>query len=411
MTSRSALLIVVFGGLAFVPRVDAQNDRPQSVRLDAAGQAVERVKARYFAMDYIGGATEATRLLKEFPASRRLAAWRVANLARIQRPKDAEAAIAALLAGNKNDPWSYFARALVQEYSSAGTEAEILQTSLEAYRRAPLDPDIIWLRALSLANNGQAAHALALIDSTARRGPLSQPMITLRATAMFAKANVGPKLDQAIADSAMALYAGARASDTTDVTANTFAASRLLNVGRIDEAYALAKRGVALSPLSLPAHETYWRAVDGLKGRTQAARDSEVVADVERLLNRQGTEPTVLLSAAQQYGAHRMPDRAREMETRVLAADPTSMPAEIVLMNRYRALRAALHDTTSRDTASYRRALWAVVDRPTHQNDRILGDAYRSLFEVTDSTRPGGSSSTRASWIPIARMRCCTLRS
>jgi hypothetical protein len=130
-----------------------------------------------------------------------------------------------------------------------------------------------------------------------------------------------------MADSAFALYARARANDSTDATANTFAASRMLNSGRTAEAYTLAKRGVELSPLSLAARETYWRAIDGLKDRTQAGRDSEVIADVERLLQTRGTEPTVLLSASHQFESHRMPARAREMETRVLAVAPTSASA------------------------------------------------------------------------------------
>ena len=385
MTPRSLALIVVVGGLTLAPRARAQNDRARSVSLDAAAQAVELVKARYLAMDYIGGAAEADRLLKQFPTSRRLAAWRVANLARINKPKEADAAVAALLM-NKNDPWGWFARTFVQEYSAGSTAAEVLQTSLEAYRRAPLDPDVVWLRAFALANNDQGTHALALIDSAAARGRLSQTMVTLRATALFAKANVGLKTDQAMADSSFALYARARASDTTDAAANTFAASRMLNSGRTAEAYALAKRGAELSPLSLPARETYWRAIDGLKDRTQAGRDSEVIADVERLLQTRGTEPTVLLSASHQFESHRMPARAREMETRVLAVAPTSASAEWVHVNRYRAVAEALRDSTSRDTAAYLRALWAFVDRPTHVQDRLIGDAYRNLFAYTDST-------------------------
>ena len=65
-----------------------------------------------------------------------------------------------------------------------------------------------------------------------------------------------------------------RQNDPQDVSAHTFAASRLLSMGRTMEAYDLAKRGAALSPLSLTAHENYWRAIDGIKDRPQAERDA-----------------------------------------------------------------------------------------------------------------------------------------
>jgi hypothetical protein len=40
-------------------------------------------------MDYAGGVEEADRLIVQFPRSRELAAWRVANLARVDRPQEA----------------------------------------------------------------------------------------------------------------------------------------------------------------------------------------------------------------------------------------------------------------------------------------------------------------------------------
>ena len=60
--------------------------------------------------------------------------------------------------------------------------------------------------------------------------------------------------------------------------------------------------------------------------------------------------------------------------------------AEWVFVSRYRAVQKQLHDSTSRDSASYVRALWAFIDRPHHESDRMLGDAYRELYRVTDST-------------------------
>ena len=113
---------------------------------------VDRVRAKYFAMDYADGVAEADRLLKQFPASRELAAWRVANLARAQRPQEAKAAANALLAGNRADAWGWFALTLYNEYAADNpTSAEVLDASMQAYRRAPNDPAVVWLRAFALS--------------------------------------------------------------------------------------------------------------------------------------------------------------------------------------------------------------------------------------------------------------------
>jgi len=196
-------------------------------------------------------------------------------------------------------------------------------------------------------------------------------------------------MDAARADSAFAMFARARESDPTDASAHSFAASRLLNAGRNAEAYPLAKRGSELSPGSLAAHETYWRAADAQKELSQAARDTEVLNDVETLLQTRSNQPTVLASAARQFESRKNPERARQLEDRILAERPTSLSAEWVHVNRYRALDKSRRDTTTVDstlTRRYTASLWAFVDRPTHVRGRLLGDAYRQLFYLTDST-------------------------
>jgi hypothetical protein len=76
----------------------------------------------------------------------------VANLARVDRPREAEAAAKALLASNRNDPWGWFAQTFVGEYAAeSGDAADVLTSSLEAYRPAPGNPTIVWLRAFALS--------------------------------------------------------------------------------------------------------------------------------------------------------------------------------------------------------------------------------------------------------------------
>jgi tetratricopeptide (TPR) repeat protein len=384
---RTPLHTIVLVALALPIAARAQGDRPKGITIDLAAGAVAQVRGDYFKMDYVAGVADADKLLKRFPASRALAAWRAANLARISRPRETKAAADALLAANKNDPWGWFAQTVFLEYAAEDpSSAQALKASEQAYQLAPGDPDMQWVRAMALSGSGEAAGAVALIDSVSRRGPLPQQLRTLQATVTYSAASKGQKLDRARADSAFAIYSRVRATDSLDVTARTFAASRLLGTGRNTEAYDLAKAGVRLSPLALATHQTFWQAVIGVKERTQASRDSEIVADVDRLVAARGREPSVLSAAAGEYRTHGQPARAQETEERLLAVAPTSLPAEWVFVSRYRAAQKALYDSTSRDTAAYTRALWAFIDRPTHQSDRLLGDAYRELYYFSDST-------------------------
>jgi tetratricopeptide (TPR) repeat protein/peroxiredoxin len=369
----------------------AQTDRSAAITLDLAAGAVTRVKDMYFATDYARGVDEADKLLKQFPKSRELAAWRAANLARSERPSEARAAAKALLDANRNDPWGWFAQTLYLEYAGINYDAKpVLDASAEAYKRAPNHPSIGWLRAMALSAESGPRQALTLIDSIAQRGPLPVEMKNLRANALYNVATANPrKVDQALVDSALALYAEVRRTHPEDVAAHSFPGSRMLNLGRQMEAHALLKKATELAPTSVSAHQYYWSAIDGLKDRPQAERDAEALADVEMLLKARVDDPSVLSAAAGQYRARRQPERATALENRLLTVAPTSMSAEWTLVTRYRAMRKDVFDTTVKDPSlkpRYTQALWSFINRPTHESERMLGDAYRELFYLADST-------------------------
>ena len=361
------------------------------VTLSLADAAVARLRGAYFGMDYEGGAAEADRLVKQFPKVRELAAWRVANLARSDHPLEARRAADSLLAANRNDPWGWFARSLVLEYAGegGGSPAEVLAASADAIKRAPKNSDVIWLRALILNSESQSGQALALIDSALAAGRGTQQLKTLRANVLFELANVNRKRDDAKVEAAMTAYEESRKADPADVSAYIFPASRLLNVGRTAEAYDLAKQGAAMAPRALAVHELYWRAIDGRKDRPQAQRDTEALADVEALLKERGDVPNVLLRAASQYRSRKDSAKAAMLEERILRDHPASVSAEWVYVQRYRAIDAKLNESKGADTSlrpAYRVALWSFLDRQTHVRDRLIGDAYRQLFFLSDST-------------------------
>src|ERR1051325_160353 len=267
-----------------------------------APQAVEQLKAGYFSQDWIGAADEGARLVQRFPRARELRRWHAPTMARGEQEERAVAAADAMLAESRNDPWGWFAKTAALEYAGEGDQSKaILDASARAYKLAPLNPDVIWIRALALANTEQAAAALALLDSAAKRAPLSVEVQNMPAAALWSSATVARKGNQATRDSALAVYARVRAGDPSNATAHVVAASRLLSAGHTAEAYTLAKRGVELSPASLNAHRWLWNTLEGLKDRPQAERDAEMLADVESLLRLRPKTPPVLLAAARQF--------------------------------------------------------------------------------------------------------------
>ena len=390
MARKSIRAALVVSLTSAVP-LGAQTDKATGVQLGLVSAAVERVKSMYFAADFSRGAEEADRLVKQFPKSRELAAWRVANLSRADRPREAQTSAKTLLDANRNDPWGWFAQALFLEYAGVNYESKpILDASAEAYKRAAANPSIVWLRALALSAEGQSKQSLALLDSVEARGPLSAELLNLRGNALYNMGTANPRQrDQKLVDSALAIYAEVRRKYPDDVASHSFPGSRLANLGRQAEAYALLKRAKELSPTSVSTHQYYWSAIDGLKDRSQADRDAEALASAEALIRARGEDPTVLAAAAGQFKARKHDARAAALQEKILAIAPTSISAEWVHVNRYREMRKDIYDSTVKDPTlkpRYTAALWAFIDRPTHQSDRLLGDAYRELFYLADST-------------------------
>ena len=229
--------------------------RPASMSA-VADAAVEKLKGFYFATDYAAGIAAADSLIRRFPNSRELAAWRTANMARGDLGPEAIEAANVMLRANRNDPWGWFAKAIALEFGGQGDEAaEILAASLEAYKRAPRDPDVVWLRALALNGNRQAVASLALLDSVAKREQLTPAQQMVQAGALDATANVAGKTNAPRRDSALALFARIREANPQNTSAFVQSASRLLGAGRTAEAVSAGRiaAGVRTRQEGLPA--------------------------------------------------------------------------------------------------------------------------------------------------------------
>ncbi len=354
----------------------------------AAGNLADRLRSFSYALDYSSGVATARANARQLRNSRALA-WYALLLARSDQARSALALADSLLAADRRSAWSWFARTAALGYGYRDSSAAAVTASAAMYRRAPRHPDVVWLRAATLMYEGQPAAAIAVVDSFLARTPASVPHLGLRAKAAYDLANLSRPPNQAQKDSAIALWAWVRSLDSTDLEAWFAPGNRLLNDGRIEEGTALLSRAAELAPDFPWINQEYWRALRTLHIRHPERARAVALPGIERVLEARGSDPGVLGMIAWEYGKFGMPEAQRAMEDRVLRDHPRSAEAEWVLVSRYRAVDSMRRDTTVRDPAlknTYRHLLQEFVARPTHVNQRLLGETYIELFHLADST-------------------------
>ncbi len=341
-----------------------------------------------YAMDYAGGVAEARAHAREL-SDPRARAWYVLLLARDQETAASLALADSMMAADPSSVWSWFAKAAALGYhafadSSAAAEA----ASDSAYRRAPLDPDVVWVRIATLMNDNKVKDVIPIVDSFLIHDPTSARFVVIRANATWFLGSQLRPPSQAMRDTAESLWAKARSLDSTDVRAWGVAGAYLADAGRLDEGCALLRRAADLAPRSEYMNADYWRALRSRYAQDLEKAKAEALPGIERVLAARGSDPAVLGAISDEYEAFRMPEQRRALQDRILREHPASAAAEWVLVARYRVVRSAMQDTTARDSLKgpYRQLLRAFIDRPAHFNERLLGDAYRELFFLTDST-------------------------
>ena len=356
----------------------------------AADHLADRLSDFNYAADYAGGVTEARAKPAILHSNPRARAWLALLLARDDQPRAALALADSILAADRRTPWGWFARAAALAYGFQDSADAAMEANTAMYRLAPRHRDVVWLRLAGLANANRTAEVVALADSVLAVSPNMTRVMVLRANATWTLAERTRPPDQSRRDSAVALWARARTLDSTDVQAWSAAGSRLGNAGRLDEGLALLRRATQLAPHSMGVHRSYFLALrTRYPGRPEQARN-DAAADLARLAAARGSDPAVLGMLATEYDQFRMPDELRAAEDQLLREYPESMAAEWTLVRRYRALQEAVSDTSRpRDPVireRYLTQLHEFVARPVHVNERLLGDAYRSLYAMADST-------------------------
>jgi len=352
---------------------------------DDLAAATARLRELYQLRDYHTAVREGTRWLERAPEASELRAWYALNLARTGKVDEAVSEPEAMVEADSAGPWCWFALAgALNWHAERGEEA--LDASERALTMSPDHIDFIVLRAFVIRRQESAAASLAFIDALPPEVQEKPLVLVRKAVALHFLSN--EEGDEAAAEESYAVFDEARAADPQNVEAHFLAGTYLFNDRRNDDAYPLLKRAAELSP-SAEVHQQYWRAVMARGDLSDEEQLAEIEADVASLLERRSDSPTVLYAVGSVYEDLEMEEKQTEYGDRILELYPESGSAEWVLYDRYQAVyrkmyeekqETGIEDPQMRER--YRQMLVEFIERPHHEEQRLLGSAYRSLLRL-----------------------------
>lgn len=350
-------------------------------------QNVARLRTLFFQRNFETGAIEGQTLVAAAPGSTEVKAWMVLNLARSGRADEALATAREMAAAAPKDPWATAAFAAGLHYQTGHT-AEAIETSKRALDMMPDHPDMIWLRAQTMAADPKRREeVLAFIDTQRSRVKNPAEILNTKGYTLYAMGTAQPR-DDAKIKASFEVFEEARKADPSNVNAHYLPATYLSRLRRHDEAYPLLKTALRLSPASTEVHQAFWTAVRGSQTLGAEQKQSEVTADMDTFIREQGNRPGTLLAVANVARDMKLVDRGRQAEEKILTEFNDTREAEWVLVYRWRTLEQA---GEAADKAALRKAFSEYVARPKHYHTGLLGEAYRELFFVLveDKAVPG----------------------
>ena len=367
------LAAVFFVVLALAPSTVSSADK----KVDAA-----YLRALFFQRDFETAVIEGEKAGADKARQSELKAWFVLNLARADQSERA-VALADEMKRAKPDGWSWFALAGALNYARERPD-EAIAAAESAAKLLPRNPDVLWIRAQTLATHPtRGSETAAFVDAT--RSGVKNPaeLLVSKAYALYSQ-SFGPPRDDSMFTAALSTFEEARKVDPANLSAWYLPGSYLDSARRSDEAWPLLKKAIALSPRSTAVHQAYWRALNGSRELGAEKKRQEVEADVGEFLRASGSRPGALLAVAQVSKQMKWSDRQASCENTILTTFRDSQEAEWVLSGRWRELDQTKEGTESPE---FRRILTEFVARPQHHVDGLLGEAYRNLFMVVAPDR------------------------
>ncbi len=340
-----------------------------------------RLRALFFLRDFETGTIEGEKLAAASPDASDLSAWYVLNLVRSGDERRAVSLAEEMTKKKPRDPWAWFALAGALNYQSE-RPADAVTASETALKLLPNNPDFIWIRAQTLANDEKRRdEAIAFVD--AQRGRLKNPaeILATKGYALYRSAS-GPPRDEARMKLSFAAFEEARQIDPNNLNALYLPGSYLNGLRRSDEAYPLLKKALAIAPDSAGVHQAYWNAVTGSRDFGADRKRQEIEADVNAFLKAHGDRPGALSAVASVARDMQWTERQRDCEDKILKNFPGSLEAEWIFVTRWRELGS---------TPERRQILHDFIARPRHYIDELLGEAYREYFYIlaADNSVPG----------------------
>ena len=370
MTVMCRLATLIAVTLVFAPQVLAQSP----VDRDAT-----RLRTLFFQRNFETGAIEGQKLVAAAPGSTELKAWMVLNMGRSGKADEAVAIAREMTSAAPKDPWATAALAAALHYQTGHT-AEAIETAKRALEMLPDHPDLIWLRAQTMAADAKRREeVIAFIDGQRSRLKNPSEILNTKGYALYAMGTATQLRDDTKVNASFDVFAEARKIDPTNVNAHYLPATYMSRLRRNDEAHALLKTALTVSPASTEVHQAYWTAVRGSQALDADKKRAEVEADVQTFLREQGGRPGALLAVTNIARDMKLGDQLRGAEEKILAEFNDSREAEWVLTNRWRELQQAGPEA---DKAALRKAYSDYVARPKHYQTGLLGEAYRNLFFV-----------------------------
>ena len=353
-----------------------------------ATEAAARLRALYFMQDFEGGYYEGRDLIARFAHAPELRAWYVANVARsdvgYSRAREAVAVADDMVGSDAENPWGWFARAHALSKSRIRRE-EAFDASGKAMDLQPDHPDIIWLWASALLASGRQEDAITFVDRNRPRVNNLAELLVIKGRALYSLSE-NPRAegqrDELKVRAAFAALEEARTTDPLCVNAYYYAGRYLAASGDNAKGCALLRRALALSPNAGSVHQAFCLAVGGHTEMDSEQKLAEIEADVREFIRSRGHYPGTLYTVSDLYRRLGLAEEQAAVEKQIFQAFPDSPEAEWVQVRRYQQAREAMRREATPSAVQeerYIRSLAAFVNRPSHQDKRLLADAYQEL--------------------------------
>lgn len=351
---------------------------------DEVATTTARLRELYLQRDYKTAIGEGAGWLERAPEAFELRAWHALNLTRDGKADKGVAEAEAMVEADSANPWCWFALAgALNWHSERGEEA--LAASEKALAMSPDHIDFIWLRAAVIRSQEGNAESVAFIDELPPDVQEHPLLLVRKGVALY---YLSREEDETEADEAFVVFEQAREADPQNIEAHSLAGAYLLIERRVDDAYPLLKTAVALTPAA-EVHQDYWRAVMARRDLSNDEQRAEIETGVSSLLERSGDSPGVLYAVAGVYEDLELEDKQKEYEDRILELHPESESAEWVLVSRYQAFYREMYEEKQETGVEdpekrqrYRQMLVEFIERPHHQEERLLGSAYGNLLRL-----------------------------